>query len=97
MGLSFRNDTREGLNLAFLMWDPGCWEDGVPFWVQTGTQFSAHGWYRIEPGRTQEVCAGHVATGTAGGAFTRSATPGGPGLVRTRWPCRGPRSNSATA
>lgn len=53
MGLSFRNDTRDGLYLAYLRWDPPCRDDG-------GEPFSGHGWYRIEPAETREVCRGAV-------------------------------------
>jgi hypothetical protein len=52
MGLSFRNDAPDGLDLAFLMWDPDCGSDGQPF--------RAHGWYRISPHQTVEVCGGDV-------------------------------------
>lgn len=52
MGLSFRNETRGALDLAFLRWDPDCRSDGEPF--------SAHGWYRIGPNQTSEVCHGDV-------------------------------------
>lgn len=54
MGLFFRNDTPDGLDLAFLMFDPDC-PGGDP-----GEPFSGHGWYRINPGQTVEVCSGDV-------------------------------------
>jgi Protein of unknown function (DUF1036) len=54
MGLSFRNDTPDGMYLSFLMYDPACpGED-------PGQPFSGHGWYRIESGQTREVCSGDV-------------------------------------
>jgi hypothetical protein len=52
MGLSFRNDTPDGMYLAFLRYDPGC--PGL----DEGQPFSAHGWYRIEAGQTREVWHG---------------------------------------
>jgi Protein of unknown function (DUF1036) len=55
MGLSFRNDTPDGLYLAYLRWDPSCPGAGDP-----GQPFSGHGWYRIEAGQTREVCSGDV-------------------------------------
>ena len=55
MGLSFRNDTPDGLYLAYLRWDPSC-----PGAGNLGQPFSGHGWYRIEAGQTREVCSGDV-------------------------------------
>jgi hypothetical protein len=54
MGLSFRNDAPDGLFLAILMYDENC--PGL----DPGEPFSGHGWYRIEPGQTQEVVHGDV-------------------------------------
>ena len=54
MGLSFRNDSPDGLALAILMHDESC--PGL----DPGEPFSGHGWYRIEPGQTREVVHGDV-------------------------------------
>jgi hypothetical protein len=54
MGLSFRNDTPDGMYLAVLMYDDDC-PGGDP-----GQPFSGHGWYRIEPGQTREIVHGDV-------------------------------------
>jgi hypothetical protein len=54
MGLSFRNNTPDGVWLAFLMYDQSC-PGGDP-----GEPFSGHGWYRIERGQTREVVTGDV-------------------------------------
>src|SRR4051794_8180319 len=56
MGLSFQNNTPDGMYLAFLRWDPDC-PGGDP-----GQPFSGHGWYRIESGQTVEVWAGKVGS-----------------------------------
>jgi hypothetical protein len=54
VGLSFRNNTPDGIYLAVLMYDPSC-PGGDP-----GQPFSGHGWYRIEAGQTREVVHGDV-------------------------------------
>jgi hypothetical protein len=51
MGLSFFNNTPDGLYVCHLRYDPSCTADG-------GQPFSGHGWYRIEAGATVETWHG---------------------------------------